>query len=169
MASPSARSEAANWPGPSSTSTRFGMSAKDSGSDRGRVPARVPSGGCDNVHPLAARKHGAHRAAEIAPLAASYSDELLDELPNASERVLRIQSRRLARLELLGRFEDSHGVLRNKRRGEPYAATLLAEKLSSAFIRTHIDLEVQERGALRDPADALRRHLESLDDGDEAS
>jgi hypothetical protein len=95
------------------------------------------------VHPLAARRHGGYRELEIAPLADAYLDELMEELPVASERVLRIQARRLARLELLGRFEDRNGVLRNKRRGEPFAATLLAEKISSAFIRTHAELEAQ--------------------------
>jgi hypothetical protein len=131
------------------------MSREDSVSGRAVVPAEVPNaggettvrGGHGNVHPLAAVKHGAHRETEIAPLAESYLAELLVELPTASERVLRLQARRLARLELLGCFEDKHGVLRNQRRGEPFAATLLAEKITSAFIRTHAGLEAQQREA----------------------
>jgi hypothetical protein len=139
----------------------------------GRVPERVPDdpgeigGGHGNVHPLAAVKHSAWRELEIAPLAATYLEELMVELPNASERILRVQSRRLARLDLLARFEDRNGVLRNKRRGEPFAATLLAEKISTSYIRTHVDLEAQQRAAgddFSDYHDAERRALAAPDD-----
>lgn len=130
------------------------MSTDDASGTRAEVPARVPTGraemargGRGNVHPLAAVKHGAYQESKIAPLAAAYLDELMDELPSASERILRIQARRLARLELLGRFEDERGVLRNRKRGEPFAATLLAEKISSAYVKVHLGLEAQQREA----------------------
>jgi hypothetical protein len=76
-----------------------------------------------------------------------YLDELRLERPGSSERVLRIQSRRLARLDLLAGHEDRHGVLRHQRRGEPYPATLLAEKIASAYIAADRDLEARERDA----------------------
>lgn len=131
------------------------MNTDDSGTEAAVTPALTPTAGSettkrgdgrDNVHPLAAVKHNAYSESAVAPLADAYLAELMVELPTASERILRIQARRLARLELLGRFEDERGVLRNQRRGEPYAATLLAEKISTSYIRTHTDLEAQAAG-----------------------
>jgi hypothetical protein len=98
-----------------------------------------------HLRPDRAVTHGGHSEGAIAPLAADYLAELMAELPTASERVLHIQARRLARLELLGRFEDERGVLRSRKRGEPFPATVLAEKISSAYIKTHTDLEAMER------------------------
>lgn len=144
------------------------MSPDPAARERSIAAIRGHADNPQNVHALGALKHGGKASdATIAPLADAYLAELLAEFPTASERVLLIQARRLARLELLGRFEDQRGVLRNRKRGEPFPATVLAERISTAYLSEHARLEAGEREAGGKPRQTLAEiAAEYADDGE---
>lgn len=152
------------------------MSAEDSGNGRAGVPAEVPTGraetvrggGRDNVHPLAATKHGAYSKAVTGELQAGHLERLRERFPAADVSVLSLQASRLAQLDVIGAWLAERGIMRNRRTGTIYPAADYWARTASAFERQQERLEAQHDGASRDPADALRRHLEGLPGGDAA-
>lgn len=113
--------------------------------------------------------HGASTEALIRPLAEAYLAELVGEFPSASERVLRVQARRLAKLDRLGVYLDGRGEIRHRRRGEVFPASALEEQVSAAYLAEHRRLEAVERdaGAGR-PGDPLARIAAELAAGEDA-
>ncbi len=87
--------------------------------------------------------HGATDEKLIRPLAEQYLAELTGEFPRASERVLRLQARRLAKLDRLASYLEGTGEIRHKRRGEVFPASQLEESITSAFLSTQAKLEAQ--------------------------
>jgi CRP-like cAMP-binding protein len=108
-----------------------------------------------NLKPSGALQHGAHSEALTRPLAETYFAELRAELPSASERVLRIQARRLAKLDRLATFLEQTGEIRHKRRGEVYPASALEERVAAAFLAEHVRLEDMQRTTGATDAEAL--------------
>jgi hypothetical protein len=106
---------------------------------------------------LRAMKHGAQTESIIGPLAERYFAELVEEFPGASERVLKIQSRRLAKLDRLSAYLEKHGEIRHQRRGEVFPASTLEEQITNGFLQTQERLERQQRAHHRDPAAVLAR------------
>jgi CRP-like cAMP-binding protein len=100
-----------------------------------------------NLRSTAARTHGAHSKPIVRDLAERYLAELLAEFPSASERVLRIQARRLAKLDRLASYLETVGEIRHKRRGEVYPASALEEKIAAAYLSEHARLAELERAA----------------------
>lgn len=114
-----------------------------------------------NLRPDAALKHGGRADALTRGRADELFAELSGEFPNASERVLRLQARRLSKLEGLGRFLEERGELRNRRLGEAFPAAAMEEQVTAAFLATQAKLEAQQREAADKPAaglEALRAH-----------
>jgi hypothetical protein len=109
---------------------------------------------------LRAMQHGAASEALIRPLAETYLAELQREFPAASERVLKLQARRLAKLDRLGSYLEAHGEIRHQRRGEVFPASQLEESITAAFLATQARLEAQQREAAGDPATVLARIVE---------
>lgn len=100
--------------------------------------------------------HGASSEAIIRPLAEAYLAELVKEFPKASERVLKVQARRLAKLERLGVYLDGKGEIRHKRRGEVFPASAHEERISAAYLAEHARLEaLYSAGGTTDPHAAL--------------
>lgn len=112
--------------------------------------------------------HGASTEALIRPLAEGYLDELAGEFPSASERVLRVQARRLAKLDRLGVYLDGKGEIRHKRRGEVFPASALEEQISAAYLAEHRRLEAREHEAgASKPHQTLASIAEELEAGDQ--
>jgi len=108
-----------------------------------------------NLKSTGALKHGARSEGAIRPRADELFAELLEEFPNGSVRVLRLQARRLSKLEGLGRFLEERGELRNRRLGELFPAAAMEESLTVAFLNTQAKLEAQQREAAGKPAAGL--------------
>jgi CRP-like cAMP-binding protein len=113
-----------------------------------------------NLRATAAVKHGADSAA-ARQLAERYLAELVEEFPSASERVLRIQARRLAKLDRLATYLETVGEIRHRRRGEVYPASALEEKIAAAYLAEHERLAARESGAA-DPEAALHAVVAEL-------
>jgi hypothetical protein len=75
----------------------------------------------------------------------AYLAELAATFPSASNAELTLQATRMARLELLGAYLDQHGVIRNRRTGDVYAAAKLEEQIAGAFERQHALLTAREQ------------------------
>lgn len=105
-----------------------------------------------NVHPQAARKHGGHSAALLAPIRERHLAWLQERFPTADVAILSLQASRLAQLELVGEWLDDRGIMRNKRLGTTYPAADFWSKVASAFERQHERLEEAQRSS---PFDAL--------------
>jgi hypothetical protein len=119
-----------------------------------------------NLKSTNAVKHGTRSEALIQPLAEMYLAELTEEFPLASERVLRLQARRLAKLDRLATYLEGRGEIRHHRRGEVFPASAMEESVTVAFIATQAKLEVQARDARangrgRAPVGALAGELEA--------
>lgn len=97
-----------------------------------------------NLSPNAAATHGL-RSAEVATLAESYLAELLLEFPTASQRVLRLQARRLAKVELCARYLNEHGLVRSKRTGAVRQVAEFEETLTKGFLAEQARLEERQR------------------------
>jgi hypothetical protein len=111
--------------------------------------------------------HGANSEALIRPLAEEYLAELAGEFPNASERVLRLQARRLAKLDRLGSYLEGKGEIRHHRRGEVFPASALEESITSAFLSTQAKLEAQHAANGGRPGNTLAQiEAELAGDGD---
>lgn len=122
-----------------------------------------------NLRSTAAETHGADGAA-ARQLAERYLAELAAEFPSASERVLRVQARRLAKLDRLATYLEGVGEIRHKRRGEVYPASALEEKIAGAYLAEHARLAELERLARAErPAAALEALADELADDDEAA
>jgi CRP-like cAMP-binding protein len=91
--------------------------------------------------------HGAHSESLIRATAEAYLAELQEEFPAASERVLRLQARRLAKLDRLASYLERKGEIRHQRRGEVFPASALEEKIAAAYLAEHDRLEQQQREA----------------------
>jgi hypothetical protein len=102
-----------------------------------------------NLRSSSAVKHGTRSEVLIRPLAEQYLAELVGEFPDASERVLKLQARRLAKLERIASFLEERGEIRHQRRGEPFPVAALEESVTAAFLSTQAKLEVQAREAGR--------------------
>jgi hypothetical protein len=117
---------------------------------------------------LRAVTHGAGSEVILRPLCEAYLAELAEEFPEASERVLKLQARRLAKLDRLGTYLEKHGEIRHQRRGEVFPASSLEETITAAFLATQAKLEAQVRStsgeqladALADGAQAWRARME---------
>jgi hypothetical protein len=121
-----------------------------------------------NLKASAPTTHGAHSEALIRPLAEAYLAELAEEFPAASERVLKVQARRLAKLDRLGVYLDAKGEIRHQRRGEVYPASALEEKVSAAFLAEHVRLEQLQRERADDgDADYFAAEAAALAPGEE--
>jgi len=107
------------------------------------------------------RTHGARSEGLIAPLAEQYLAELQREFPQASERVLRLQARRLAKLERLAGWLEAHGEIRHQRRGEVFEASKLEESITAAFLTTQHRLEAQREQARSDRGATLARIVDA--------
>jgi hypothetical protein len=110
------------------------------------APAESPrrGGGRDNVHPLAATTHGAHRAELVAPIRERHLEALRERFPTADVTVIGLQATRLAQMELVGVWLDSKGgPIRNRRTGTIFGAADYWSKLASAYERQHERLEAQ--------------------------
>lgn len=126
-----------------------------------------------NLKPGAHVTHGAHHEAEIQASAMTYLAELVGEFPGASERVLRLQARRLAKLDRLATFLTGRGEIRNRRTGDVFAASTLEERITAAYLAEHARLEQLQRergsanpiGALESVADELAA-LDAGEDND---
>ena len=105
-----------------------------------------------NLRPENSTKHSGRSEVLIQPLAERYFAELLGEFPSASERVLRLQARRLAKLERIGAFLEQKGEISHQRRGEVFPAALIEESTTSAFLATQAKLEAQAREARKSGA-----------------
>lgn len=103
--------------------------------------------------------HGAHSESLIRASAEAYLAELVEEFPAASERILRVQARRLAKMDRLGSYLEAHGEIRHQRRGEVYPASALEEKISAAYLAEHARLEAQQHAAT-DPVAAVRAYIQ---------
>lgn len=134
------------------------MSAGAVSKARAVTPAVTPTGsgetakrggGRDNVHPQAAKKHGAHSEPEIAPLREAHLVKLRKRFPLADEGVLFIQAERAAQLALIGTFLErkpgASSVIRNRRTTTIWPAREYAAKISSAYERTMERLEALAR------------------------
>jgi hypothetical protein len=123
----------------------------------------------------AALKHGGRAETLLQPRADELLTELQQEFPAASERTLRLQARRLAKLERLGAFLEAKGELRNKRSGEIFPASQMEESLTAAFLATQAKLEAQAasaRGVNGNGAgglEALRQRGAAIADGQVSS
>lgn len=115
-----------------------------------------------NLKPTSATKHGAYSDAAIRDLRREHLAELAAEFPSASRRELLILAHRIAQLDKLAEHADRYGVLRDKRRGEPFPAATLAEKLASSVERQIAALLERERTAGKPPAGDLDAHLAAL-------
>jgi BMFP domain-containing protein YqiC len=118
-----------------------------------------------NLVPGGNQSHGAKSEAIIRPLAQAYLVELQREFPDASERVLKLQARRLAKLERLAGWLERKGELANQRRGTVYPASSLEESITAAFLNTQAKLEAQRTTA--DPYAELRAALNAPEDDDD--
>jgi len=87
--------------------------------------------------------HGALSEALIQQATTMYLAELSREFPGASERVLRLQARRLSKLDRLASYLEGRGEIRNRRTGEVFAASALEERITGAYLATHERLEQQ--------------------------
>jgi hypothetical protein len=138
-----------------------------------------------NLKSSNAVKHGTRSEAIIQPLAEQYLAELVGEFPLASERVLRLQARRLAKLDRLASYLEDRGEIRHQRRGEVFPASAIEESVTAAFLATQTRLEAQAReagggrrgeapsGALAGELEASRAaweaHEAGVNDGEEAA
>jgi hypothetical protein len=116
-----------------------------------------------NLKDTAAVTHGGNSEALIRPLAEMYLAELAEEFPSASERVLKVQARRLAKLERLGVYLDAKGEIRHHRRGEVYPASALEEKISAAYLAEHVRLELQQRAAATNGVEPLAQVVAEIE------
>ena len=111
-----------------------------------------------NLRSSSAVTHGAHSDALTRPLAEQYLAELLEEFPTASERVLQLQARRLAKLDRLASYLERKGEIRHQRRGEVFAASALEERVATGYLATHDRLE-QERERVNGKPSRLEEEL----------
>lgn len=102
-----------------------------------------------NLRPDAALKHGARSEVAIRGRADELFAELSGLFPSASETTLRLQARRLSKLESISRFLEERGEIRNRRLGEPFPVSAMEESLTAAFLSTQGKLEAAEREAGR--------------------
>jgi len=146
------------------------------------APSEAPSetvekargGGRDNVHPLAARTHGAHSEPEIAPLRTEHLARLRRDFPAADNTVLYIQAERAAQLDLIGAFLDRKAgvssVIRNRRTTTVWPAREYAAKVQSAYESTLRRLEEQHEVNGGKPGGALAAiEAEIAADGDDGA
>jgi hypothetical protein len=109
--------------------------------------------------------HGAYSEELTRATAEQYLAELTEEFPTASERILRVQARRLAKMDRLGTYLEGRGEIRHARRGEVYPASALEEKISAAYLTEHARLEAQQREATTlSPQQALARIVAATTD-----
>ena len=101
-----------------------------------------------NLRSDGAVRHGAGSEALIRPLAETYLDELLEEFPAASERVLRLQARRLAKLDRLSSYLEVKGKIATSAAAN-VPASALEESITAAFLATQAKLEAQRRERLQ--------------------
>jgi CRP-like cAMP-binding protein len=110
-----------------------------------------------NLKTTSAVKHGTRSEALIRPLAEMYLAELTGEFPQASERVLRLQARRLAKLDRLASYLEGRGEIRHQRRGDVFPASAMEEQITASFLATQGRLEVQARETNGKPAAGLEQ------------
>ena len=115
------------------------------------------------------QRHGALSEGQVQPLAQQHFDQLVQQFPNADRRLLEIQSRRAAQIDLLTEWMHENGLLHKatKRRGDVWGAVAFAEKLASAFERQHLVLEQQREAGTASPHDALAEIVRELAEGDD--
>jgi CRP-like cAMP-binding protein len=115
----------------------------------------------------AAQTHGAFSEELIRGSASAYLAELSREFPGASERVLRLQARRLAKLDRLASYLEGRGEIRNRRTGEVFAASALEERITAAYLVEHARLQEGERGgpAPHQALDAIVAEITAGKDG----
>jgi hypothetical protein len=97
------------------------------------------------------RGNSTHRAnSEIAirPLSTVYLAELQKDYPSESERVLKLQARRLAKITLRAEYLDGRpSEILNKRTGKINPAAMDEEALTKAFLAEHDRMEQRKREA----------------------
>lgn len=136
-------------------SVRESLAAVDDPSER-----REHAGSSNLVAPGAgndrAAKHGAYREVGLAPVREAKLAYLRALYPHAPGELLLLQAHRAAQLELIWEWQESHGVIRDKRAGTVYPAALFGAKLASAYENALGRLaELERANSATDPEAAL--------------
>ena len=116
-----------------------------------------------NLQPRAAAKHHAYDAAALRPARERYQSELSARYPSAGEDEIAIQATRLAQCELLQRYLDERGVVRNRSRGDVFPAALLLAQITQAYERRRDVLAERERERSDDDSETLESIMAEYD------
>jgi hypothetical protein len=137
--------------------------------------------------PSAARQHGVHSEAFLAPLRMRHLEQLRAKYPTPDEALLAVRAGRLARFDVLTDYIDRRGVgVLVTRDGNPKPAATLIASLENAIEKTHLRLTgasgkraiparsfdgshvevaaVRERLSVERREQLWRRHAEAYDD-----
>src|SRR5947207_14338264 len=90
-----------------------------------------------NLKPNAAAIDGGYSKGQLASLRGRYVVELQQRFPSADRSEIALLAHRQAQLAVLGAWQDRRGLLADQRRGVPFPAVQLHERIAAAFERQY--------------------------------